>query len=104
MDYDVAQKRERIAIVGIRNDLVEKYNVSYAFPKPYGYILTLRDVLQNVPKSDGDKYPESKRKVLELVPPGGYWRICRKILLKHIWVKAITLGWKNGYGKKNVMG
>ncbi len=74
LDYDVAQKRERIAIVGIRNDLVEKYNVSYAFPKPYGYILTLRDVLQNVPKSDGDKYPESKRKVLELVPPGGYWR------------------------------
>ena len=31
LDYDVAQKRERIAIVGIRNDLVEKYNVSYAF-------------------------------------------------------------------------
>lgn len=74
LDYDVAQKRERIAIVGIRNDLVKKHNLSYAFPKPYGYILTLRDVLQNVPKSDGDKYPESKRKVLELVPPGGYWR------------------------------
>ena len=74
LDYDVAQKRERIAIVGIRNDLVEKYNLSYSFPKPYGYELTLRDVLKDVPESDGDKYPESKRKVLELVPPGGYWR------------------------------
>ena len=74
LDYDVAQKRERIAIVGIRNDLVEKYNLSYAFPKPYGYELTLRDILKDVPKSDGIKYPESKKKVLELVPPGGYWR------------------------------
>lgn len=74
LNYDVAQKRERIVIVGIRNDLVEKYNVSYKFPKPYGYKLTLKDVLKDVPKSEGAKYPESKRKVLELVPPGGYWR------------------------------
>ncbi|MFC5647821.1 DNA (cytosine-5-)-methyltransferase [Paenibacillus solisilvae] len=74
LDYDVAQKRERIVIVGIRKDLVEKNNVTYKFPKPYGYELTLRDILQNVPKSDGAKYPDSKKKVLELVPPGGYWR------------------------------
>lgn len=74
LDYDVAQKRERIAIVGIRNDLVDKYKLSYSFPKPYGYELTLRDVLKDVPKSEGDKYPESKKKVLDLVPPGGYWR------------------------------
>lgn len=74
LDYDVAQKRERIAIVGVRNDLVEKNNISYSFPKPFNNELTLRDVLKDVPKSDGDKYPESKRKVLALVPPGGYWR------------------------------
>jgi len=74
LDYGVAQKRERIAIVGIRNDLVDKFNLIYSFPEPYGYELTLRDVLKDVPKSDGEKYPESKRKVLELVPPGGYWR------------------------------
>lgn len=74
LDYDVAQKRERIVIVGIRNDLVEEHGLCYSFPKPYGYELTLRDVLKDVPKSDGAKYPESKRKVLELVPPGGCWR------------------------------
>lgn len=74
LDYDVAQKRERIVIIGIRNDLVEKYNLKYYLPKPYGYELTLRDVLKDVPPSDGVKYPESKRKVLDLVPPGGYWR------------------------------
>ncbi|GLY12500.1 DNA (cytosine-5-)-methyltransferase [Pseudobacillus badius] len=74
LDYDVAQKRERIVLVGIRNDLVEKYNLSYYLPQPFGYELTLADILKDVPKSDGVKYPESKKKVLDLVPPGGYWR------------------------------
>ncbi|TCK98793.1 DNA (cytosine-5)-methyltransferase 1 [Natranaerovirga hydrolytica] len=74
LDYDVAQKRERIALVGIRNDLVDNYDLSYSFPKPYGYELVLRDVLKDVPKSDGAKYPEYKKKVLALVPQGGYWR------------------------------
>ena len=74
LDYDVAQKRERIVLVGIRNDLVEKYNLGYCLPQPYGYELSLKDILKDVPKSDGAKYPESKKKVLDLVPPGGYWR------------------------------
>jgi DNA (cytosine-5)-methyltransferase 1 len=74
IDYDVAQKRERLVMVGIRNDLVEKYNLNYILPQPYGNRLTLRDILKGVPESNGAKYPESKRKVLELVPPGGYWR------------------------------
>lgn len=69
-DYNVAQKRERVIIVGIRED----YNVKYKLPKPFEYKPVLRDVLKNVPKSMGEKYPEKKRKVLELVPPGGYWR------------------------------
>ncbi|MDQ2086455.1 DNA (cytosine-5-)-methyltransferase [Herbivorax sp. ANBcel31] len=74
LDYDVAQKRERIVLVGVRNDLVKKHKLSYSFPKPFGYELTLRDVLKDVPKSEGAKYPEAKKKVLDLVPPGGYWR------------------------------
>lgn len=74
LDYDVAQKRERLVMVGIRNDLVEKYNFGYSLPQPFGYELTLGDILRDVPKSDGAKYPESKKKVLDLVPPGGYWR------------------------------
>ncbi|MEC1925756.1 DNA (cytosine-5-)-methyltransferase [Bacillus velezensis] len=74
LDYDVAQKRERIVLVGIRNDLIEKYETDYFFPQPYGYELTLNDVLKNVPESEGAKYPESKKRVLDLVPPGGYWR------------------------------
>ncbi|GCD80956.1 hypothetical protein PTHTG4_00180 [Parageobacillus thermoglucosidasius] len=92
VDYDVAQKRERIFIIGIRNDLVEKYNISYSFPQPYGYVLTLRDVLQNVPPSEGAKYPEEKRKVLELVPPGGYWRDLPEEIAKQYMGKSYYSG------------
>lgn len=92
LDYDVAQKRERIIIVGVRNDLIEKYNIKYAFPKPYGYELTLRDVLQNVPKSPGIQYPESKRKVLELVPAGGYWKDLPENIAKEYMGKSYYSG------------
>lgn len=70
INYNVAQKRERVVIVGIRNDL----DVEYRLPKPFEKKLVLKDVLKDVPCSLGEKYPEKKRKVLELVPPGGYWK------------------------------
>ncbi len=71
-DYGNAQKRERLITIGIRNDLVGK--ISIEFPKPHDYKPVLRDVLQNVPESDGAQYSEYKRKIFQLVPPGGYWR------------------------------
>lgn len=67
---DVPQKRERLIIMAIRQDI----NLPFVFPKEKDYLLTLRDALVNVPNSAGQSYPESKKKVLSLVPPGGYWR------------------------------
>lgn len=69
-DYGVAEKRERIVIVGVRNDI----DVEFEYPKPHDYKPVLRDVLQNVPKSEGASYPKSKKEVFDLVPPGGCWR------------------------------
>lgn len=72
LDYNVAQKRERIVIIGTRNDLDTA--IAYKYPKPYDYKPVLRDALKDVPLSEGAKYPPKKAKVLKLVPPGGYWR------------------------------
>jgi DNA (cytosine-5)-methyltransferase 1 len=71
-DYGVAQKRERLIMVGIRNDLVGKLHIET--PKPHRHKPVLRDILNDVPPSVGVKYSEQKRKIFELVPPGGYWR------------------------------
>ena len=71
-DYGVAQKRERLITVGIRRDLINKIN--FIFPRKHEYRPVLKDVLQNVPDSVGVPYGEAKRKIFELVPPGGYWK------------------------------
>ena len=77
--YQVPQKRERLFMVAIRNDLADK--AVFHWPSPYHRIMTLRDAFYagelyhtDVPASEGQKYPEKKRKVMELVPMGGYWR------------------------------
>lgn len=71
-DYGVAQKRERLITIGIRNDYVDK--VQFEFPKKQEYRPVLRDILKDVPESECAKYSDAKKKVFELVPPGGYWR------------------------------
>ena len=71
-DYSVAQKRERLITIGVRNDLTDA--VKIAFPEQHSYKPVLRDVLQDVPQSDGTQYSEYKRNIFKLVPPGGYWR------------------------------
>lgn len=71
-DYGVAQKRERLIMIGVRNDLSGKVVVDP--PKPHQYKPVLRDVIIDVPLSGGSQYSERKRKIFELVPPGGYWR------------------------------
>lgn len=71
-DYGVAQKRERLITIGIRKDLVEQ--VAFTFPQKHKYKPVLRDILLNCPEGPGTPYGEKKRKIFELVPPGGYWR------------------------------
>lgn len=77
--YQVPQKRERLILVAIRKDLASR--VEFRWPSPYRRIMTMRDALfagelfpTDVPQSPGQQYPEKKRRVLEMVPMGGYWR------------------------------
>jgi DNA (cytosine-5)-methyltransferase 1 len=75
--YRVPQKRERIILVGIRKDI----DINFEYPKPHSKIYNLEDALKkselydtDVPKSEGASYPKHKKKILDLVPPKGYWR------------------------------
>lgn len=77
--YQVPQKRERLILIAIRNDIAER--VQFHWPSPYERVLTLRDAFYksvifdtDVPASEGARYPEKKYRVLELVPQGGDWR------------------------------
>lgn len=72
--YGVAQKRERMIVIGVREDLVAKAKEPLLFPQQHDYQPILRDVLQNVPDSHGTGYSERKRAVMELVPQGGNWK------------------------------
>lgn len=67
--YGVGQKRERLVIIGIRKDL----DLEFEYPEADETWTTLRDALKDCPKSQGEEYSERKRKVMELVPPGGCW-------------------------------
>ncbi len=77
--YKVPQKRERLFMIGIRNDLT--HNISYNYPSPYKDIMNLGDALKagrlyhtDVESSEGQKYTKRKEEILSHVPPGGYWR------------------------------
>jgi len=77
--YKVPQKRERLMLVGIRDDLM-KY-AKFQWPSPCKRVFVLKDALKSgelysndVPNSIGQKYPKRKEEILSLVPQGGYWR------------------------------
>lgn len=69
--YGVGQSRERLVMIGIRNDVSN--SLRYKYPQPTVRQTTLREVLKNVPDSPYIPYSEAKRHVLDLVPPGGCW-------------------------------
>jgi DNA (cytosine-5)-methyltransferase 1 len=77
VEYGVPQKRERLLIVGLKRN----ENLKFHWPQPSAEQFTLQDALKagtlydsDVPYSQGQKYPESKKVIMDLVPPGGYWR------------------------------
>ncbi len=93
--YRVPQKRERIFLVGIRKDI----DIQYSYPQKHTKVYNLKDALLkgdlydcDVPASDGSKYPDHKKKVLDLVPPKGYWRNLPIKIQKEYMGKSFFLG------------
>jgi len=95
--YHVPQKRERLFIVGIREDYADR--VTFEWPEESRRIFTLKDALckgdlypTDVPESPGQSYPQKKKAILDLVPPGGYWRDLPVDLQKEYMMKSYYLG------------
>lgn len=67
--YDVPQKRERVFIVGV----LKSIHRSFEFPTESSSKTVLKDVLYDVPHSNGAKYNADKINLFKMIPQGGCW-------------------------------
>ncbi len=67
---DVPQKRERLILLAVREDL----DYPLLFPRERDYTISLREAIGDVPAGEGQVYKDWKYQIMEKVPPGGYWR------------------------------
>lgn len=67
--YDVPQKRERVFIVGVITNIKR----SFDFPNESLSKKVLKDVLYDIPISNGAKYNEEKINLFKMIPQGGCW-------------------------------
>lgn len=85
---DVPQKRERLIILAVRNDL----NIPLLVPKEKDYFVSIREALIDVPKSEGQQYPKRKGEILKMVRPGGYWKDLPPDIQKEYMGRSYYLG------------
>lgn len=86
VNFGVPQKRERVLIVGT----LDGYD--FRFPEEEEGVVTLKEALKDVPQSQGMQYSENRRKILELVPPGGCWRDLPEKIQKEFMGKSYYSG------------
>ncbi len=93
--YNVPQKRERLIIVGIKKGA----GISFAYPDPNSEMSILSEALKagrlydtDVPVSVGQTYPDRKKEIMDMIPPGGYWRDLPIDIQKEYMLKSFYLG------------
>ena len=94
---DVPQKRERLIIIATRKDL----DITPLFPQEKNYLITLKEALQNCPKSIGVEYRQRKKEIMELIPQGGNWRNLPIEIQKEYMKKSFySGGGRTGFAKR----
>jgi len=67
--YNVPQKRERVFIIGV----LKTIHCNFEFPEESINKKVLKDVLYDVPISNGTKYSQEKQNLFKMIPQGGCW-------------------------------
>jgi len=93
--YDVPQKRERVFIVGVIKNISQPFN----FPKESLTKKVLKDVLYNVPHSNGVNYNEYKKNLFKMIPQGGCWVNLNENLQK----EYLGNSYNSGGGKRGIL-
>jgi len=100
-NYKTPQKRERVIIVGVRNDIKARFS----YPKIAGGGYVLLDALRagrlykkDVAHCSHTGYTTVKRAVMELVPEGGNWRS----LPPSVAAEYMGIAYHSGGGKTGV--
>lgn len=93
--FNVPQKRERLFLVGVRRGA----GIHFNYPKPNSKMLPLSAALKagslystDVSPSSGQAYPPRKKEIMDMVPPGGYWRDLPENVQKEYMLKSFYLG------------
>jgi DNA (cytosine-5)-methyltransferase 1 len=86
--FDVPQKRERLVIIALRNDLA----TDISFPEEKDYTVSLREAIGDYPEAPGQSYSAKKELVLKQVPEGGYWRDLPVQLQKDYMMASYSMG------------
>ena len=93
-NYGVPQKRERIFIIGVHQNIDKDFN----FPVEKTVKPVLSDVLLDCPESEGIEYSENKKKIMEKIPEGGCWIDLPEDLQKEYMGKS----YESGGGKRGI--
>ena len=99
--YGVPQKRERVFIVGVRKDIVIPFEFPSGSSGSSGSETkkVLKDVLLDVPHSDGAKYKEEKIRLFKMIPQGGCWVNLPEALQK----EYLGNSYYSGGGKRGIL-